>query len=251
MKPILLFDVDGVIANTPHEKAWKLSAIEYGIISENYDFTTFYAKEVAGEPGIIGAYNILDKLGSKSYFEKNNVDENMKYNIANIFRSKIKSKYLENIIDNGNFELYYDIIDLIKDAKEKDYFIVAVSSSEYAKKVLDIKKIKNFFNQFSLDISSHWNRSIEKINHYAMSYGKALGKLGVDYSQVIVFEDAPKGIESVKKLGFDTIGISRLSDSGKLLSSKKDLYDVGADIVYSDNNIPLIDNIIKDLEKRK
>ena len=50
-----LFDVDGVIAETPHEQAWRDAALEWGIIGPAFDFTRFYADHVAGEPGNTGA----------------------------------------------------------------------------------------------------------------------------------------------------------------------------------------------------
>ena len=68
-----MFDVDRVIAETPHEQAWKAAAIEWGIIDETFDFTSFYAEKIAGEPGEVGAYHILNELKTtigKSYFEK-------------------------------------------------------------------------------------------------------------------------------------------------------------------------------------
>ena len=59
---IFLFDVDRVIAETPHEQAWKAAAIEWGIIDETFDFTSFYAEKIAGEPGEVSTYQILNEL---------------------------------------------------------------------------------------------------------------------------------------------------------------------------------------------
>ena len=36
-----MFDVDGVIAETPHEEAWKDASIEEKIITEEFNFTPF------------------------------------------------------------------------------------------------------------------------------------------------------------------------------------------------------------------
>ena len=47
-----LFDVDGVIVNSPHENAWKDSALELKLITEDFNFKTFYQEFVAGISGL-------------------------------------------------------------------------------------------------------------------------------------------------------------------------------------------------------
>ena len=43
------------------------------LLMNTFDFTSFYAEKIAGEPGEVGAYHILNELKTtigKSYFEK-------------------------------------------------------------------------------------------------------------------------------------------------------------------------------------
>jgi beta-phosphoglucomutase-like phosphatase (HAD superfamily) len=47
-----LFDVDGVIMETPHEQAWHDSSLEWNIIGYEYNFTPFYAHHVARKPAL-------------------------------------------------------------------------------------------------------------------------------------------------------------------------------------------------------
>jgi len=90
VKFAFLFDVDGVIAETPHEESWKEAAIEYELIGKNFDFTCFYQKFVAGIPGLKGARAILEGLGY--YKSKGIINEEEKEKEAFEFRKK-KTRY--------------------------------------------------------------------------------------------------------------------------------------------------------------
>jgi beta-phosphoglucomutase len=242
----IMFDVDGVIAETPHEESWRDIAIEWKIIPEKYNFTSFYAKHVAGEPGIIGAYNILSMLryNGKSFFENEKIiNEKDKQEVTKKFRELKVRKFIDSYIALGKYKEFTDITTKIKEANKQKTLIMAVSSSETAKIILEKFCLLNLFDTTALGTKTCWCSQIEKINHYAMAYGKLLEKSNLKkIEKVIVFEDAPKGIEAVNKLGFHAIGISRKSSSGINLATKEQLYSAGAKIVYDEkelNNISL------------
>ena len=235
-----MFDVDGVIAETPHEEAWKDAAVEWSIINKENDFTPFYAQHLSGEPGDKGARNILEKLKikGKSYFETMKIKDNEKDDTARIFRMEVKQKYLNKYISEGRFKGFDDIKRMISEAKEDKIPIMVVSSSETSRKVLEKLGMKGTFEVSALGAKTHWNAGIDKINHYAMAYGKLLKNLGKEnIEKVYVFEDAPKGINAVAKLGFYPIGVSRASTSGIRLASKVDLIEAGAWKAYNENEL--------------
>lgn len=260
---VYLFDVDGLIAETPHEEAWCRAAVEWGIISPNFNFTHFYAEKIAGEPGISGAKNILSYLrqnNGPTYFERENInDSDQMKQIASEFRSPVKQKYLEEMIAQGEFKIFYDIAKIILRLKLDSIPIAVVSSSENAEGIL--KKVKitelsknlgitypvtdssmNYIDLFetnALGAISYWKGfPIEKANHYAMAYGKLLEKLNLEESPyVVVFEDAPKGISAVSSLGFFSVGVSRKSKVGNDLATKEELLDAGASLVFNEQEL--------------
>ena len=269
---VLLFDVDGVIAETPHEEAWKSAAIEWGIIPQDFNFTKFYASHVAGEPGITGAINILEQLESDGnpYLIKNSVNPEKKKELAKRFR-ETKQKFVEEYIKEGKFKVFEDIYEIIISAKRNNIKLGVVSSSESAESIL--KKIEidennipagnllEVFDINALGAIGYWKgHPIQKSHHYAMAYGKILEKISMEgnegYSKnsnignVVVFEDAPKGIKAVKELGFYAIGISRKSASGLELATKKELYESGADFAIDEKELSSIgyEGIVKKIK---
>jgi beta-phosphoglucomutase-like phosphatase (HAD superfamily) len=267
---VMLFDVDGVIAETPHEEAWKNAALECKIVPPGFDFSEFYVKCVAGEPGERGAYAILNLIkgkDGKTHFERSNLaTEQEKHNEARKFRDNIKVKYTENEIAKGEgigFKAYDDILNVIFNAKEKGLVVGAVSSSEFAERVLkaiDAKKaserlgkntahkqgtkLYDIFDTHTLGTKTHWhNEKVEKLEHYCLARGTALQKWkdlqkknGI-VPEVIVFEDAPKGIAAISNKDFYCIGVSRVSKNGKRLATKEQLLDAGAILAYDENEL--------------
>ncbi|MBN2367661.1 hypothetical protein JXC34_01485 [Candidatus Woesearchaeota archaeon] len=259
-----LFDVDGLIAETPHEEAWKAAAVSWGIIQDDFDFTPFYAAHVAGEPGITGAMNILELLhgdGELPYFQRKRIEYVAdKDAVAANFRDPVKKEFIDDFVAGGQFRIFEDTASVIFGLKKLGYSLGVVSGSEYAGKILSniepyplarslghdpeelgIKEGSQFIDLFdaeALGAISYWpGKTVEKINHYAMAYGKLLGAIGSDSEnipRIVVFEDAPKGIAAVKKLGFYAVGISRISTSGVCLATEDDLYAAGADIAYNE-----------------
>jgi beta-phosphoglucomutase len=255
-----LFDVDGVIAETPHQEAWMDAAVEWGIIGKNFDFTGFYTSHVAGEPGMTGALNILEFLHEDGKPAQ--------------FRDPVKQKILEEYIDKGQFKVFEDASKFVFGLKKAGYPLAVVSSSENARRILekinpdilakklgysrvtDRSKFIELFDAEALGTIHHWHKKhIEKVSHYAMAYGKLLGAKGYGSSTAIpipiVFEDAPKGVVAVKKLGFYAVGISRVSATGVRLASPVDLRIAGADLVYDEMAIRDldVDHLLSDLEE--
>lgn len=238
-----LFDVDGIIVSTPHEKAWRDSALEWNLISMSFDFTSFYQKHVAGIPGLKGAEEILDKTG----YYKNQKIENQeeKERIAAGFR-KTKQKFLGKYIEAGEFKVFEDVVSIIKDAKKDKIPIAAVSSSENAEKMLKKINFLDFFDSITLGAIKH--RVSNKESLYTLAFGKLCGKLDIDILPYpIIFEDADKGVRAAKNIGYFCIGIARTG-----LTTTNSLLEKGADLAYDDSTLSKkgYQGIMQDLSRK-
>jgi hypothetical protein len=263
---VFLFDIDSIISYTIHEEAWKAAAIEWKIIPDDYNFTPFYVKYILGEPGEAGAFNILSLLHDKnksSYYETNkitNINEMKK--LAEVFRNPIKQKYLNKFIFEGSFKINLDILKIIFLAKKTGIVIGAISSSENSEEILkkinakkvyeelgfnfnSIKSTDSLFDIFditALGIKKYWNSIlIDKLQHYCLAKGMIINHylkiVNNSIPSIIVFEDNIKAISSISNSGFYCIGISRKSNLGLRLITKKQLLDAGSKLVYNDTEI--------------
>jgi beta-phosphoglucomutase-like phosphatase (HAD superfamily) len=258
-KIIFLFDIDGIVLDTPHEEAWFDAAVNWGIIDRSFVFNEFYAKYVASQPGITGAKNILQYLHKEDelpYYQKEKIDtENLKLEAAKNFRI-VKQHYLNTKFEEGKFRVYEDIFKILFCAKNEGILVGAISSSENAKTILKRINLQNLlqhlniphssqfidqnmediFDVTALGVITYWHGiQIDKAHHYAMAYGKMLCKLNQEeIPHVVVFEDAISGVIAATKLGFYCIGISRNPNSKEITAPKSRLLEVGANITYTE-----------------
>ncbi len=243
-KIVLLFDVDGVIVDTPHENAWRAVALEWKLIVEDFNFKEFYQKYVAGIPGLEGAKIILEKTGY--YEEQNIVTKEEKQKKAKEFR-KIKQNFLDEYIAKGEFKIFEDIKFIIEEAKKNKIPIAAVSSSENAEKML--KKIGLFDHFDSTTLGAIKHRALSKEALYGFAFGRLCGTLNQDHLPTpIIFEDADKGVIAAKNLGHFCIGIAREG-----LTTKESLINTGADLAYDDLSLSNsgYSRIMRDLNKKQ
>ncbi|MBR9704345.1 hypothetical protein GOV12_02960 [Candidatus Pacearchaeota archaeon] len=220
---VLLFDIDGVVAQSPHEESWKDAAIEYVLIDKDFNFTEFYQKHVAGIPGIRGAYVILEELGY--YRDKGIMSDEEKEKEAIKFR-EFKQKFVEKGIEDGNVKIFSDIISIIIQAKNNNIPVSAVSSSKNAEKILKKAGVYDLFDCHTLGAEKH--RINKKEELYILGFGKVLEKFQFNEIPIpIVFEDADKCIVAAKNNGYLCVGISRPG-----LSTIESLKEKGADVAY-------------------
>ena len=265
---IMLFDVDGVVAETPHEEAWQDAALELGIIGQDFDFTNFYAAHVAGEPGVTGALKIMELIPDENgmtYFERDNIsDRENKIERAEWFRN-LKQAYLDGYLSRGEFRVFRDVSKIYFGAKEAGVPVGVVSSSENARAILqkidavrlaeeigvnytpageDIS-LYGVFDTRTLGAKTFWHGTIiEKSDHYVLAKGMLLEKADANKGVIpytIVFEDAPQGISQISNKDFYCIGISRKSTSGKILASKESLIGADAKLCYDESELEIMD----------
>ena len=108
-----LWDIDGVIADSPHENAWRVTAMKepWNVDELSSDF---YFAHVASRPRYEGGHNILEmkgvykRLGVKTAADKEALLE--KY-------CSEKNKLIRDLIEAGKFGLFSDAISLLLRAK--------------------------------------------------------------------------------------------------------------------------------------
>jgi beta-phosphoglucomutase-like phosphatase (HAD superfamily) len=238
---VFLFDIDGVVAETPHEESWREAAIEYGLVEKDFNFKEFYQKYVAGIPGVKGAEAILEERG---YFKQKNILDSFEREKESVKFREIKQKILERHLDEGKFRLFSDIINIIIEAKNNKIPIAAVSSSENSEKILKKSGIYSIFDSHVLGAIKHRVKNKEEL--YTIAFGKLLEKHNLnEIPYPIVFEDADKVIEALKKTGYKCIGIAR-----ERLTTSESLVLKGADFAYNETELKQkgFNGIINDLK---
>src|SRR5579883_1521847 len=111
-----IFDVDGVLVASPHERAWREALVGY---ANSARFTTdFYQAHVAGKPRLDGARCALEKLGvpnaaahARTYAEK-------------------KQALIDQLIAEGNFKAFPDAVRLALALKSAGLLLALASSSK-------------------------------------------------------------------------------------------------------------------------
>jgi beta-phosphoglucomutase len=232
-----IFDVDGVLVDSPHEKAWRESLRELmeGDWSDIRDQTSWspegftaavYQKELSGKPRMSGAQAAIDYFGVPGGDAR--VQEYADH----------KQEMVVRLIDAGDFTAFPDALRFIIAVKDAGSLVAAASSSKNA--ALFLRKIRldtfaeengirsdsvrsglTLLDYFDADMSG---RDFEHGKPHPDMFLAAAAELGVAPEESIVMEDAAAGIEAAKSGHMTGLGIGRHDD-------EKLLVDAGADLV--------------------
>ena len=235
-----IFDVDGVLVDSPHEKAWRESLRELmeGEWSDIRDHTTWspeaftpqvYQEEMSGKPRMSGARAVLE------YFHVPDDDDRRVAEYA-----ERKQAMVVRLIGAGDFTAYPDALRFIIAVKDEGLRVAAASSSKNAK--LFMRKIRldtfaqaqgissasvrpglTLLDYFDADVSG---RDFRRGKPDPEMFLTAAQELGVAPQESIVLEDAVAGVEAAKAGGMAAIGIARADDADLLAAG-------GADIVVA------------------
>jgi beta-phosphoglucomutase-like phosphatase (HAD superfamily) len=234
-----IFDVDGVLVDSPHERAWRESLRELmeGEWSDIRDRTTWspeaftsrvYEEKMSGKPRMSGARAALE------YFHVPD-DEDEHRLLAYAQR---KQEMVVKLIEAGDFTAYPDALRFIIAVKDAGLRVAAASSSKNAKLFLRKIRLDSFAAQegissptlrpgltlldyFDADVSG---RDLAHGKPHPELFLTAAHELGVRPELSVVMEDAAAGVEAAKAGAMGAIGIAR-KDDAELLSA------AGADIV--------------------
>jgi beta-phosphoglucomutase len=235
-----IFDVDGVLVDSPHEKAWRESLrqlMESGwsdIRSQTSwspeAFTSrVYEEQMSGKPRMSGARAALE------YFH---VPDDDGRRLAEY--GDLKQAMVIRLIEAGDFTAYPDALRFIIAVKDAGIRVAAASSSKNADLFLRQIRLDSFAQEHAI-VSASVRPGLTLLDFFDadvsgrdFAHGKphpemfltAARELGTAPEESIVMEDAAAGVQAAKAGDMAAIGIAR-SDDARLLAA------ANADIVVS------------------
>jgi beta-phosphoglucomutase-like phosphatase (HAD superfamily) len=227
-----IFDVDGVLVDSPHEQAWRRSLDElmegeWRPLRERTTwtpgaFTTLvYQTYVSGKPRLAGALAALEHFGvpdlaahAREYADR-------------------KQDMVVRLIDAGEFAAFPDALRFIVAARHAGLVTAAASSSKNADRFLAKVRMddvdpdlagKTLLDLFDVDVSG---RDFAHGKPDPEMFLTAARELGVEPAHAVVLEDAPAGIQAAEAGEMASIGVARRPDDAELLEG------AGADLVVA------------------
>jgi beta-phosphoglucomutase-like phosphatase (HAD superfamily) len=235
-----IFDVDGVLVDSPHEKAWRESLREL-METEWKDIrgrTTWspaaftpqvYQEEMSGKPRMSGARAALE------YFHIPDDDD-----VRLAEYAARKQQMVVRLIEAGDFTAYPDALRFIIAVKDAGIRVAAASSSKNAKLFLRQIRLDTFTREQGIT-SASLRPGLTLLEFFDadvsgrdFAHGKpdpemflaAARELGVAPHAAMVIEDAAAGVEAAKAGDMAAIGVARADDADRLTRA-------GADIVVT------------------
>ncbi|MGI8801007.1 MAG: HAD family hydrolase [Solirubrobacteraceae bacterium] len=235
----VIFDVDGVLVDSPHERAWRdaLRELMEGPWSDIRDQTTWspetftpdvYRSVMSGKPRLSGA------LAALEHFEvpapETRVDA----------YAERKQTMVVELIEAGEFTAYPDALRFILAVKAGGLRVAAASSSKNAGLFLTQIRLDTFAAEQSLDYdfvepglslldffdADVSGRDFAQGKPHPEMFLTAAAELGLEPDACLVIEDAVSGVQAAKAGEMAAIGLARAEDSEQLA-------DAGADLVVT------------------
>ncbi len=232
-----IFDVDGVLVDSPHEMAWRETLRE--LMETRWShirgqttwaperFTSqVYQEVVAGKPRMSGARAALE------YFGVPDGDR-----LADEYAER-KQRMVTALIEAGKFTAFPDALRLLLAVRAAGIPVAAASSSKNTGPMMSRVRLDTFAEQHGLDVVSPGQTLLDvldvDISGRTFRRGKpdpeifltACRELGVPARAAFVVEDAVSGVTAAKAGKMAALGIARAGDA-KLLS------EAGADLVVT------------------
>jgi beta-phosphoglucomutase len=199
-----IFDVDGVLVDSPHEQAWReaLRGLE-GPSAADRLTPEVYQRLVSGRPRADGARAVLEHVGASPWLTEAYADS--------------KQALMVELIDAGSFRAFPDAVRLVGDLRGAGVPIAAASSSKNAHRFLRALALEFDADVSGLDVPGKPDPAI---------FLAAADELDVPPWECVVVEDAVAGVRAAKAAGMTAIGVARAGDHDALRAA-------GADVVVS------------------
>ena len=208
----VIFDVDGVLLASPHERAWRQALTGFG---DPAPFTTaLYQATVAGKSREDGARAALEALGLAHW------------DIQASAYAKAKQACLEALIAEGGVLAFPDALRLVAGLASLGLPMAVASASKNASAMLRaiaLPKGGNLADVFAAEVCG---RDLARGKPDPEIFRLAAAELGLAADQCLVIEDATAGITAARAAGMAALGVARLNDAAAL-------HAAGADLVVS------------------
>jgi HAD superfamily hydrolase (TIGR01509 family) len=211
-----IFDVDGVLVASPHERAWREALAGY---ADPARFTTeFYQAHVAGKPRLDGARATLDGLVPDA------AARTPEY-------ARKKQALIDRLIAEGSFEAFPDAVRFASALHVAGLRLALASSSRNVAAMLrhlSLPDGRPLLSIFDADLSG---TDVPRGKPDPALFLLAAKALDVPPAQCVVLEDAPAGIAAARAGGMASVGIARLGDEALLEAAQADLVITSLDQV--------------------
>ncbi len=239
-----IFDVDGVLVDSPHEQAWReglrqLMENEWSDIRDQTSYSPekftpqVYQREMSGKPRLKGAQAALEYFGVPDPERRAR-----KY-------GDHKQKMIVELIEAKEFEEYPDALRFVLAVKQAGMLVAAASSSKNAGAFLRLVRLDEFAEKEGLsydflrpgytlldildaDVSG---RDFEQGKPHPEIFLTAAEELGLPTEECFVVEDAANGIQAAKAGEMAALGIARVGDEEALAEAGADLVVTSLDDV--------------------
>jgi beta-phosphoglucomutase-like phosphatase (HAD superfamily) len=235
-----IFDVDGVLVDSPHEHAWRQALHELmdGPWRDIRDATGWrpeafssvvYGRLLAGRPRMSGARAALAHFG-------------VPVNDANVdaYAARKQAMVVE-LIEAGQFTEYPDAVRFALAVKASGILLAAASSSANADMLLERIRVDAFAAKY--DFVSFGSTLLSVLDGDVSGRRFARGKpdpeiflaaareLGVPPRRCVVIEDAIAGIQAARTGGMGAVAVARAGDEQALAEAGADLVVTSLDDV--------------------
>ena len=239
-----IFDVDGVLVDSPHERAWKESLCqlmenEWADIAEQTSWSDerftpqVYQEVMSGKPRMSGSVAALHHFGVPDADER-----------AETYAEKKQTMVVE-LIEAGEFKAYPDALRFVLAVRDAGIPVAAASSSKNAGLFLRQIRLDTFaadedlhygflrpglslLEFFDVDISG---RDFAQGKPHPEIFLTGAAELGVAPEHCFVVEDAASGVEAAKAGGMAALGVARADDEKLLAAENADLVVTALDEV--------------------
>jgi beta-phosphoglucomutase len=242
-----IFDVDGVLVDSPHEEAWReglrqLMENEWSDVQPETSYTPdkftpeVYQRVMSGMPRYAGARAVLE------YFDVPDPERR-----AQEYGDR-KQVMIVELIEASQFHAYPDALRFVLAVKDAGLRIAAASSSKNANAFLERIRLDEFSEEEGLsydfvepgytllDIldANVSGRDFEQGKPHPEIFLTAAAELGVPPEESFVVEDAANGVQAAKAGNMAALGLARADDEELLADANADLvvtslYDVSLD----------------------
>ncbi|MGI9540404.1 MAG: HAD family hydrolase [Miltoncostaeaceae bacterium] len=239
-----IFDVDGVLVESPHERAWRetLEFLMLGAWSDIRDRTSWspnavtndvYRNLISGKPRMDGARAALQLFGVPD------VDLRAER------YAELKQEEIVDLIAQGEFTAFPDALRFVLDVREMGMSLAAASSSKNANMFLERIDMAEFCRSEGRDHSfvRDGTTLLELFDGNVCGWDFPQGKphpeifltaaeqIGVPAKDSFVVEDAVSGIQAAKSGAIVGLGVARLDDEAELRDAGGDLVVTSLDDV--------------------
>ena len=234
-----IFDVDGVLVDSPHESAWReslqqLMESEWRDLAPRTSYAPdrfthdFYQEVMAGKPRLAGARAALERFG---------VPDPERHAVR---YAEHKQQRVVELIAAGEFRAYPDALRFLLATKHAGLRIACASSSKNTHPMLGRIRLDVFVAEQGLRYpevrdgltlldaldADETGREFPRGKPDPMIFLAAAEDLGLPTGSCVVVEDAPSGVEAAKAGGMAALGVARNEDVTMLR-------DAGADLVVA------------------